>query len=239
MCLILFAIQPDTDYQLVVAANRDEFYERPTQIADFWKNQPHILAGKDLEMGGTWLGITKTGRFAAVTNFRETPISPPPPRSRGDLTLNFLLESVTAAEYLEALKGRANEYRGFNLLLGDQAGYYYYSNRADEMLRLDSGYYGLSNQLLNCKWPKVIHGKDRLKCLSQFSFNREGMFDLLSDEGSDQAFSSSFISSAEYGTCASTLVTVKRDGNVYFEERNFAPGGVATLNNQFSFNTGA
>lgn len=235
MCLILFAIHPDPEYQLVVAANRDEFYHRPTREAIFWEDNPQILAGKDLQMGGTWLGITRTGRFAAVTNFRETPANPSPARSRGDLTLNFLRGNALATDYLANLRDVSDDYRGFNLLLGDQSGYYYYSNRSGQVTNLNSGYYGLSNQLLNCDWPKVIQGKEKLRSLADKNFCKSGMFDLLADKGNEEPFSPKFIEGADYGTRSSTLLTIKNDGSLSFEERNFIAGGVAVHNNRYDF----
>ncbi|MBD3647546.1 MAG: NRDE family protein [Pseudomonadales bacterium] len=235
MCLILFGIRPNESYRLALAANRDEFYGRPSAQADFWSDHPDILGGRDLKMGGTWLGVSRSGRFAAVTNFRETPPDPVPPRSRGELTSDFLAGDVSCMDYLDSVDRLAEEYRGFNLVIGEGEHFYYYSNRRREILELESGYYGLSNQLLNCDWPKSIEGRKRLSRLADDDFEPEAMFRLLFDPGNDEPFSASFLASPEYGTCASTVLTISREGDVYFEERNFEAGGKASGSNRFSF----
>lgn len=235
MCLILFGIQPNEKYRLVVAANRDEFYGRPAAQAQFWDDHPDVLGGRDLKMGGTWLGISRSGRFAAVTNYRETPPDPVPPRSRGELTSDFLTNDVSCADYLKSIEPIAGEYRGFNLVIGDQKSWYYFSNRVPEMRQLEPGYYGLSNQLLNCDWPKSIEGRKRLSRLANEDFEAEALFDLLFDRGSDEPFSASFLASPEYGTCASTVLTISAAGNVCFEERNFNAGGEPNGSNRFDF----
>ena len=222
MCLVLFSWQPNAEYQLVVAANRDEFYNRPSDIARFWPAPPDILAGRDLQAGGTWLGITREGRFATVTNFRETPADPLPPRSRGDLTSNFLSSHEPTEIYLQQIDQRATEYRGFNLLLGQANNLHYYSNRQRQIQSLPPGSYGLSNQLLDCDWPKVIDGREQLASLVKTSFTTEQLFQLLLDTGQpDEPWSAKFIQTLEYGTCASTVLIVKRNGEVLFEERVF------------------
>lgn len=235
MCLILFAIKPNHQYRLVLAANRDEFYERPTQQADYWADHPDILGGRDLKMGGTWLGVTRSGRFAAVTNYREPPPDPIPPRSRGELTTDFLKGSEPCAEYLRQVDEIAGEYRGFNLLVGDGSDYYYYSNRRSDILPLEPGFYGLGNQLLNCDWPKTMEGRKRLAALCETEVRSENLFELLFDPGGDAPFSASFLASAEYGTCASSVVTISSSGEVYFEERNFEAHGVPAGTNTFRF----
>ena len=236
MCLILFGFQPNSHFGLVVAANRDEFYKRPTRVAGFWPEQPDLLAGQDLEMGGTWLGITRGGRFSAVTNFRETPPSPVPPRSRGDLTTNFLLGEMTPTDYLAEIGQRANEYKAFNLLVGDSTGLYYYCNREAVVRQLEAGFYGLSNDLLDCDWPKVRSGRDELASLLDSQHDPAALFELLADKGSpDEPWSAKFISSPEYGTCAATVLTVDRSNQVYFQERNFSAGGQPTTDKEFRF----
>ena len=159
MCLILFAVEPNPDYRLIVAANRDEFYSRGSDPADFWSDQPGLLAGRDKEMGGTWLGINHKGRFAAVTNFKEELLQPLPKRSRGELPLKFLTRNQDPMDYSEAVSERAEDYRGFSLLTANHYSVVYYSNRLDRPRALDSGYYGLSNQVLDCNWPKVTEGR--------------------------------------------------------------------------------
>lgn len=236
MCLILFSID-GPGHLLTVAANRDEFYSRPTAKAAFWADHPEILAGRDLSAGGTWMGINRNGRFAAVTNFREPAPDPLPPRSRGALTRDFLVGSMQPETYLEGIDRDADEYRGFNLVIGDARGFYYYSNRAREVIALRSGTYGLSNQLLNCTWPKVVDGRTRLaELLSDSNCDADPLFDLIGDSGgTSQPFSAPFISSVEYGTCASTVLSVTKDGTVCFEERSFGVNGKVGDTAKFSF----
>ena len=236
MCLVLFSRCPNDEYQLVVAANRDEFYARPSDNAKFWTDQPAILGGKDLQAGGTWLGITANGRFATVTNFRETPPEPMPPRSRGDLTSNFLTSNEPAADYLQAIDHRANEYRGFNLLLGDPDSLHYYSNRERKIKPLQPGTYGLSNQLLDCDWPKVVRGRNQLATMVNNGFDSEQLFQLMSDRGElDEPWSSKFIHTMEYGTRATTILTIKHTGEVCFEERLFDTKGTIQPASHYEF----
>jgi len=236
MCLILFSWQPNAEYQLVLAANRDEFYMRPSDTARFWADNPDILAGRDLQAGGTWLGITRQGRFATVTNFRETPADPLPPRSRGDLTSNFLTSHDATESYLKEIDQRAAEYRGFNLLLGQADNLYYYSNRQRQIQLLRPGSYGLSNQLLDCDWPKVMDGREQLAAMVDSSFTIEQLFQLLLDTGHpDEPWSSKFIQTLEYGTCAATVLMVKRNGDVFFEERVFDAGNTSFPATRYEF----
>lgn len=236
MCLILFGFQPDNQFKLVVAANRDEFYRRPTRVAGYWPEQPELLAGKDLEMGGTWLGITRNGRFSAVTNFRESPASKLPPRSRGDLTTNFLLGSMTPTAYLAEVAGRDTDYRAFNLLVGDGRDLYYYCNRQGVIRQLEPGIYGLSNDLLNCDLPKVSSGREQLSRLLESGFDEDSLFSLLAETGDGaESWSAKFIASPEYGTCAATVVIVDNADRVCFRERNFSAGGQPTTQQQFKF----
>ncbi|MEX0943020.1 MAG: NRDE family protein [Pseudomonadales bacterium] len=226
MCLILLAVQPGDSHKLVVAANRDELYARATAQAAFWRDAPQVLGGRDLQAGGTWLGITRKGRFAAVTNFREDPPEPLPPRSRGELTANFLTSSASCVTYLKQVHKVANEYRGFNLIVFDGERCFYYSNREKHIRELVPGCYGLSNQLLNCDWPKVTRGRNQLSTTLEESFTPANLFKLLFCEGDGEPFSQSFIATERYGTSASTVVCVSTSGDVYFEERNFKPMGV-------------
>lgn len=233
MCLILFAVNPDPKQHLVVAANRDEQHNRATARADFWQDHPNLFAGRDLVAGGTWLGINKNGRFAAVTNFAEVPAEPLPPRSRGELTADFLNGEMPCQDYLAEVRERAEQYRGFNLLLSDGQSVYYFSNRDSEIRRLERGYYGLSNQLLDCDWPKVISGRDQLE--KQFANPQEAcdhelsenLFGLLAYQGDGTDHSARFILGDTYGTSVSTVVELGID-IIKFEERRFDPIGHAT-----------
>jgi uncharacterized protein with NRDE domain len=164
MCLILFALDAHPDYRLLLAANRDESFARPSAAAAFWDDAPHVLAGRDLDRGGSWLGVTRSGRFAAVTNYRgATPVDGG--ESRGALVAQFLRGTLPAPEFIAAVAGTAARFQGFSLLAGDPAGLYYYSNRDPHGVRasaLEPGVHGLSNHLLDTPWPKVERGKAAL-----------------------------------------------------------------------------
>ena len=236
MCLILFAINPNARYRLVVAANRDELFARPTKQADFWESNADVLAGIDQNMGGTWLGVNRKGDFAAVTNFREQLPEPPPPRSRGDLPSHFLTECPDPVAYVEQIRDVGHHYRGFNLIVANAQHCYYVGNRDGEPRQLTTGFYGLSNQLLDCDWPKVTDGRERLK---DMDFERddlsEALFSLLRQDGDEREFSNSFIKGDSYGTRAATVVLISHSGEVYFEERNFGEDCQLLSANQYRF----
>ncbi len=238
MCLILLGVNPNPTCRLAVAANRDEFYERETAQAGWWEHAPDVLGGRDLRAGGTWLGITRQGRFAAVTNFREDPPDPLPPRSRGELTAGFLLSTESPADYLARVAPLGNEYRGFNLIVADRDEVWYLSNRDGGIKQLSPGFYGLSNQLLDCDWPKVIRGRDQLAALSP-EFATASLFELIGNEGDDTPYSRSFIRGEAYGTTASTIVKVGHNGLVEFEERNFLAAGIPDRVHKFTFEASA
>lgn len=177
MCLILFSFQPSSDWPLILGANRDEFFARPSQFADYWLDAPNLLGGRDKVAGGTWLGITNDGRFAAVTNVRESSVASHFSRSRGEIPRDFLLSKCNPCHYLQRLNKVKNDYAGFNLLLGCLSGpspcLYYFSNRLgnssvdpsntiEPFKKLNPGVYGLSNHLLDTPWPKVHSGKHAL-----------------------------------------------------------------------------
>jgi len=251
MCLILLAQGAHPDYPLVVAANRDEYYERPTAKAAFWQDHPHILAGRDLECMGTWLGITRAGRFAALTNFRDPRERKTDAPSRGQLVSNFLVSEQEPREYLEEVAKLAPRYNGFNLLAGDINGVFYFSSRAGSVQKLSPGVHGLSNHLLDTPWPKVARGKQRLEAALADAPSAEALLDLLRDrepaaEGElpdtgigaelERVLSPALIVSPQYGTRASTAVLFGRDGGVSFSERTILRGGDigATVSLHFS-----
>ena len=181
MCLILLAIDQHPDYPWIIAANRDEFRQRPTAPLAWWSDHPQILAGRDLTAGGTWMGVTRQGRFAAVTNYRDARCVYPRGPSRGALVSGFLTGMMAPAAYLDRVAAQGQRYDGFNLVLGDiDSGLFYYCNRGCSSYRgcssdhaseahspLPPGIYGLSNHRLDTPWPKVVRGKRRLaQCLS-------------------------------------------------------------------------
>lgn len=242
MCLILIALDSHPEYSLVVAANRDEFYDRPSAAAAFWSDSPEVLGGRDLKAGGTWLGIDRSGRFAAVTNYRQGEREPVAPRSRGHLVSDYLTTRVDARAHLERVEREAALYNGFNLIVGDARELFYYSNREGTRRRLGPGIYGLSNHLLDTAWPKVTSGKNALSALlGGGSELVPDLLTLLSDraQGADHSLpqtgvspawerllSAAFIASSSYGTRSSTVLLVGRDGGVVLVERSFGPNGV-------------
>ena len=236
MCLILFSYKLHPDYRLILAANRDEFYDRPTASLDYWSDHPDVLAGRDLKGNGTWLGITRNGRLAAVTNYRE----PAPHRdnapSRGILIRDFLIGNSSPEHYLKAVSKKSKAYNGFNLIAGDPSGLYYYSNRASHVRRLQPGLYGISNHLIDTAWPKIQRGKDLLQ--GQLSGRKkidiEKIWGILADQWlpADKALPDTgvglewerilaplFISSPDYGTRSSSIVLMEYSGRTTFMER--------------------
>lgn len=243
MCLILFALNPNPRHRLVVAANRDEFHERPSASAAFWRQHPALLAGRDLRAGGTWLGVTRRGRFAAVTNLREPTPNPLPPGSRGQVTLDFLLDDAPATTWLRQLAARRHEFRGFNLLVGDlrEGSLHYFASREGKSRQLEDGVYGLSNQLLDCDWPKVGSGREELRRLVEGPVAPEQLLELLKQRdtsratGPDTVCSDRFILGESYGTVASTALVADRDGRVQFVERRFSSRGKVAEEAGFRF----
>jgi uncharacterized protein with NRDE domain len=163
MCLIVFAFDDHPDYELILGANRDEFYERPTTPARFWKDHPHVLAGRDEKAGGTWMGVTRSGAWAAITNVRNPGLHDPDAPSRGRLVSDYLEEEPNPRAYLEQVD--ADAYNGFNLLVGTPHEVRYLSNVDNGIREIDAGVHGLSNRVLNAPWPKVEAARERLRDL--------------------------------------------------------------------------
>jgi uncharacterized protein with NRDE domain len=244
MCLILFAHRVHPEFPLVFAANRDEFHVRPTEPARFWEDEPRVLAGRDLRAGGTWMGVTRSGRWAALTNVRDPGLPAPSGPSRGHLVGDFLRGRVGVADYAARVQERRHEYAGYNLLLGDEGEVYYLGNRTapdEDVAVLAPGVYGLSNHLLDTPWPKVERGKRALRTALEAEGGPEpaALFEILAaadpapdadlpDTGIGQAWervlSSLFIVSPSYGTRASTVLLFDAAGNATFVERSFLPG---------------
>ncbi|MEP5765741.1 MAG: NRDE family protein [Halieaceae bacterium] len=250
MCLITLAYRSHPDYPLLLAANRDEFYQRPTATLDFWDDAPELLAGRDLEAGGTWMGITRSGRFAAITNHRNPPSTPQNPRSRGMLTVDFLLGDQAAEQYLQAVARRAGEYAGFNLLLGDADGLYYFSNIESQVRTLPAGIYSVSNGLLDSAWPKQRIAEQGLTTLLQAPLQHEQLKATVSDRSKaddtqlpqtgvglelERTLSSQFIVADGYGTRATTSLWVHRSGEVELSESTFVEHGQAAGCRQLGF----
>jgi uncharacterized protein with NRDE domain len=240
VCLILLAWGQHPDYPLVLAANRDEYYRRPTAIAGPWQEHPGIIGGRDLLQGGSWLAMSRNGRFAAVTNFREPPPAVDPPRSRGQLVSDFLLDSRSPAAYLAGVEQQGSLYRGFSLLVGDRGSVGSLSNRGAGCRLLEPGVYGVSNALLDTPWPKVVAGKKCLASLLATSpLDNAGLFKMLADDTPSSLPAGAspngdliagpqapiFIRNAEYGTRCSTLLRTDQAGGMTFLERSFMSDG--------------
>ncbi|GAB4180263.1 MAG: NRDE family protein [Rhodocyclaceae bacterium] len=240
MCLILMAWRAHPDFPLVVAANRDEYYARPSAAAGFWSDAPGILAGRDLQAGGTWLGVTREGRFAALTNFRDPSHVRSDAPSRGILVSEYLRSQSGPEAFLAGLAAIAPAYNGFNLLAADARSAACYSNREDRPRRLGAGIYGLSNHLLDTPWPKVARAKSALARALDTLPERERFFDLLLDRAPvpddelprtgvsmewERLLSAAFVHSASYGTRSSTVVVLDKAGHLDFEERAFDEEG--------------
>ena len=238
MCLLLIALKTHPAYELILLANRDEYYDRPTSPAAFWDGAPFLLAGKDLQGGGTWLGITRNGRIAAVTNYRDPASVRESAPSRGRLVSDFLLGQEGPLEYLDKLDREAGKYNGFNLIIGDQGQLFWYSNRGDGVRALSPGIYGLSNYLLDTPWPKVVRGKDALTRLlsGQRAPSLEELFHILADRTIpddaclphtgvelewERILSPIFIVSPTYGTRSSTVLLIDVQDRVTFVEKTF------------------
>lgn len=220
---------------MILAGNRDEFFTRPTAPLSFWKDNKEILAGRDLERCGTWLGVTRSGKIGALTNYREVRGNTPSPVSRGEILSNFFTQNVSCHEFLAELSLFKDKYQGFNLLIGDNEGLYYFSNRYEAHIELEPGVYGLSNHLLNTGWPKVERGKELFeKVLHSKNPFEDELFALLKDTNKpsdeqlpqtgvglewERLLSTIFISGATYGTRTSAIVTVANDGLIQFCER--------------------
>lgn len=215
MCLILIAWRARPDYPLVVAANRDEFHDRPAESAGFWRESPSILAGRDLREGGTWLGVTRSGRFAAVTNYRGGR-DPSAMESRGALVARFLSGAAAPAAYVAEVSARRNAYSGFNLLVADCDELWWLSNRDGNPRRLAPGIYGLGNFLLDS--PEVADAKARFAHALECHVAVETMFGLLD---------AARITAPDYGTRCATVLLGAADGRMRFAERAFDAAGVA------------
>lgn len=218
MCLILLAWKVHARAPLVVAANREEFHARAAAPATFWQDQPAILAGRDLQAGGTWLGLSRGGRFASVTNYRGGH-DPKAAESRGALVTRFLLDGAPPRDYVAGVKPAA--YSGFNLLLADGNELWWLSNRAGDARRLDPGYYALGNLLLDT--PEVWEIRNRF---ASTPLAIEPMFSLLA---------TAKVIAPVYGTRCSTVVIAGSDGRLQFAERNFGAAGTDGSTSRYEF----
>lgn len=239
MCLIAFALDVHPELPLVVIANRDELYARPTEGAHDWTDHPGVFAGRDVAKGGTWLGVTRAGRFAALTNVRN-PTARRDGLSRGELVKGALTREVDPTSWSRALD--RSRYPAFNLLLGEGSDLYYATEETEGLVHVAPGVHALSNARLDVSWPKAEHAKRGLQALLEApSLDVEAAFAILAarDRAADEALprtgvpleleralSPAFLAMDAYGTRASTVVAMARDGSIRFAERSWGPGGV-------------
>ena len=249
MCLVVFAWHAHPAHRLVLAANRDEFHGRPTKALQWWPDQPTILAGRDLQAGGTWLAASRAGRFATVTNYREGQPKRAGLESRGDLVTGFVASDTAAEDFTRQIDG--DRFAGFSLLAATGNELWYVSNRGDGPRRLDPGVYGLSNAALDTPWSKLVRSRDRLSAmLDSGAVDDATLIDVVADRepapvadtGNDdlpfelaRAVTAPFIVAPDYGTRCTTAVTWGYDGKLTVTERRFDAGGETTGESTFGF----
>lgn len=250
MCLVFFSYNCTPGYRLVLAANRDEFLDRPTAPLGYFAGGRTILAGRDLQGGGTWLGVSHSGKLAAITNYRDPACLKSSAPSRGEIIPEYLQSEHSAQHFLQEFVTGANIYNGFNLLVADTEGMYYFSNIDGGIVRLTPGVYGLSNHFLDSPWPKVVRGKTRFGAIleQQQEVDHRQLFTLLEDKERppdeelpdtgvgvawERLLSSIFIQGSTYGTRSSAVIDVRDDGETTFTERTFIhTGGVRETGRQ-------
>lgn len=255
MCLLFFSYRNTPGYRLVIAANRDEFLKRPTARLDFIDQEKQILAGLDLLGRGTWLGVNRGGKLAALTNYRQKEKIAGDAPSRGNILTSYLSSNSGGAEFLKNLSEKASQYNGFSLILGDGDDLFYFNNQQNRITALSPGFYGLSNDFLDTPWPKLSRGKDLLKpvMVDTDHVDPEKIFALLKDDQRppdtllpdtgvglawERLLGSIFINGQEYGTRSSAVITIGYSGKAIFTEKTFdsskkeQPGTV-----QFTYDT--
>ncbi|WP_417226977.1 NRDE family protein [Amphritea sp.] len=248
MCLILFAYNYHPDYKLILTANRDEFYSRPTRAMQYWPEQPELLAGQDLEQGGTWLGLTRHGRFSALTNHRNGLSQPQGQSSRGNLPLQFLLSDLSCNAFIEATD--PHRFDGFNQLIDDGQQLCYLSNRATSLQPVPRGIHGISNAVFDTPWPKLVTAKQALKnSIDSDKFDADTLIKLMQNPATypdellpetgialplERRLSASFIRSENYGTRATTAILIRHNGVTEVVEQNYDAAG-KTERNTFRF----
>lgn len=237
MCIVVFALRQHEQFPFILIANRDEYYSRPAIPAQFWSDCPNLLGGRDQQAGGTWLGVNRYGRIAAVTNYFDPSSTVVSEASRGRIVIRFLQGTQSAEEYSALLDQEHPLYNGYGALYGTATQIHYHTNRANLHTKITSGIHGLSNHLLDTPWPKLNDAKSQLREIIKHgsAFHQEALFDLLSnsnqnsefDAGSQDSRSGSrlpiFVRLGDYGTRCSTVVLISNTGTVFFEERTFSP----------------
>lgn len=250
MCILFTAINQHPDYPLIIAANRDEFHRRPTAASAFWTSCPDLLAGQDLEAKGTWMGVTRDGKIAALTNIRNIE-QKGDARTRGELVINALTQTDQDSFERSLQRERAN-YNGYNLVYGHLTSLKVYNNAHNAFFTLSDGIHGLSNADIETPWPKVTRG---MRALTEYiseaqMLDTQALFNILRDDVKaedhdlpetgigyewEKMLSSIFIQSPEYGTRTSTLLLIDNQHTCHWEERTFSPEGVITGIQKFSF----
>ena len=250
MCLILVVWRRHPQYACLIAANRDEFHSRAAEPAHWWHDRPQILAGRDLVAGGTWLGITRAGRFAALTNYRSPQHRRTDVPSRGSLVTDALESRGTALDDLSALQRVGPGYNGFNLIYSDGQSLAVHESVPQVGRVLAPGIYGLSNHVLDTPWPKVERAKERLHALLDRTIDPSTVLELLRDDRPardedlpgtgmslewERLLSSAFIRGSDYGTRCSTIIRIDQGGKVYFDEWTWDASGSESGRASFQF----
>jgi uncharacterized protein with NRDE domain len=226
MCLVVAALGVSKRYELLFAANRDERHARPTEAAHWWPDAPGVLGGRDLLANGTWLAVDRSGRLAAVTNFRDVTAGPAT-RSRGELVASYLRGAQTPDEFAVALDARRDDYGPFSLLLRERGALRLVSNRSPSA-ELGAGVHALSNAAYGVEWPKVRSARAGMERLLETEDPVDALFALLAERAAaasaeERYMSSHFVAGPIYGTRSSTVIVIGRDGQLTFAERSFDP----------------
>lgn len=250
MCLIALAWRQHADFPLVVVANRDEFFNRPTAAASWWTEPPGLFAGRDLQAGGTWLGVSRSGRFSALTNFRDPARLRSQVRSRGELVVQALASDATAMQFGQLVCARRTQYNPFNLITFDGEELVAVEAEAERTTALAPGVYGLSNHLLDTPWPKVRLARDRLSAALRALPDSEALVAILRDDRPaadadlpdtgmpapwERMLSSCFIRAPGYGTRCTSVVVMGRDGSCHFIEQRWNTLGAADGRSEIRF----
>jgi len=236
VCLVFLALNKHSQYKVIVAANRDEFYARNTAPAAFWKDNAGILGGRDLEAAGTWMAMNTNGKISLVTNYRDPHNINPNAPSRGKLVTDYLTGDISPEAYLLNIEPSAKRYNGFNLLVGQLDNWWYLSNHKAGIQKLESGIYGLSNHVLDTAWPKVTLGKQNFSRMLEYDVWPEELFKMLYNEQRaediklpdtgiglerERALSPMFIKTKGYGTRCSTVLLIDNENHVQYYERTY------------------
>lgn len=246
MCIVFLAIDQHPDYPLIIAANRDEYHDRPSTSMEFWEEHPQILAGRDLRESGTWLGLTRSGYFCTVTNYPDASTSTRKLHSRGQLVRQFLVDEPPASQSRQHLKNTGQTYRPFNLIFGNYRDLYTYSNCEQEFTRLGKGYHSVSNGPMNQVWEKVSHGVRKLtdlishggridaQILTEFMQDQSSSCNASLKSGTAPYFSPVFVRGDRYGTRATTCLLFNGK-NVHITESSYKPSGETVGQQEFAF----